>query len=267
MRLVLLHGFGGSRGSFDELIGQLQPLIPGIETHAFPIAGHEHELEDVGSLEPDSISSASKDHSAFSAEVERLGTEIERLGRERVALLGYSLGGRLAMGVFASHPERFSTVMLCGAHPGLKTQEERRVRLLQDHQWAEKLRTGSLDQFFDEWQQQPLFDSQRQLPIMVLQKQRTARLRLNKIQLAKAMDAFSLGRMPDYEAVLRTSVTPILCLSGEHDLKFRQLAENWIQGCPTGRHIVLDGCGHNMVLEKPELLAQHVSQWLTHCGR
>jgi len=101
-RCVLIHGFAGSPASWDAVVERLPEdwsvLRPALAGHD-PLAGWPQEVR------------------SFEDEVDRLAHEI---GPGPPSLLcGYSLGGRLALGLLARHPGRFAAALVIGAHPGL----------------------------------------------------------------------------------------------------------------------------------------------------
>ena len=72
-------------------------------------------------------------------------------------LIGYSLGGRIAM-FFASQPRRgLCGLVVEGGHPGLQDAYQRRQRACSDAAWAERFRREPLAQVFADWYQQPVF--------------------------------------------------------------------------------------------------------------
>ncbi|MCS5873139.1 alpha/beta fold hydrolase [Klebsiella pneumoniae subsp. pneumoniae] len=74
-------------------------------------------------------------------------------------LIGYSLGGRVAMN-FASQPRAgMRGLIVEGGHPGLQDVEARQARRSNDRAWAERFRREPLEQVFADWYQQPVFAS------------------------------------------------------------------------------------------------------------
>ncbi|MBM3183996.1 MAG: alpha/beta fold hydrolase, partial [Chlamydiae bacterium] len=65
----------------------------------------------------------------------------------RFHLIGYSMGGRLAMQYALRFAERIDRLLLIGAHPGLKTEKEKKERLQSDAKWADLLLHLSIDEF------------------------------------------------------------------------------------------------------------------------
>ena len=233
MRYLCLHGFTGTPDSFEQLA-----LPPGSVT---PTLGG-HVGGDVSG--------------SFEDEIERLAA----LGSGCDGLLGYSLGGRLALGILAQYPQRFRHALVVSAHPGLLTDAERSARRDGDARFVDVLQSRGLHGFVDVWQALPLWASQGGLPDSVKQAQRAQRLRHQAHGLAQSLLQHGLGEMPNLRPLLRQVRTPVDLLVGERDLKFISLAEELAELLPHVRLTVAPGAGHNLLLERPELcsgLLQH----------
>ena len=74
-------------------------------------------------------------------------------------LVGYSLGGRVAMMAACQEPAGLCGVVVEGGHPGLQNAEQRAERQRSDRQWAQRFRTEPLTAVFADWYQQPVFAS------------------------------------------------------------------------------------------------------------
>jgi 2-succinyl-6-hydroxy-2,4-cyclohexadiene-1-carboxylate synthase len=237
-RLVCLHGFTGGPTSFDALRNAL---------------GHDFEL--VTPTLSGHMGLGFERVESFEDEVTRL---LEACGSAPVALVGYSLGGRLALGMLCRDPARFSAALLIGAHPGLTSETERAERLRSDARWAALLRERGLEAFLAEWESQPLFSTQAKLPPERLESQRAVRHGHSAEGLARSLELFGLGKMPERWSALPGVDVPVTLAAGELDLKFRALAERALEVLPRGRAAVAPGAGHNLLLERPEWVAQAI---------
>lgn len=236
--LVLLHGFAGARAAWDEVVRRLPARL-----RAVPLAmvGHEAPTEAADS---------------FVGEVDRLAREIERLGGVPCLLAGYSLGGRLALGLAVRHQELFGRVVLVGASPGLRGEDARRGRRASDQRWVRLLETEGLDAFLEAWQAQPLFASQASLPGEKRVLQERYRRSLDAAALAQAMRVLGLAEMPSYWSELERLELPVDLVVGALDAKFHALADEMAELLPQCELHVVPEVGHNVVLEAPAAMAE-----------
>lgn len=149
----------------------------------------------------------------------------------RFHLIGYSMGGRIAMAYAKEHPEQIASLTVLSAHPGLKSEEERRARWESDQAWAKLLLELPIDDFLLRWYDQPIFKS--------FQPDWSMRRQQNVPDLAAALLHYSLAKQPFYEIDR--------ALVGERDAKFRALYKH---------PIVIPDAGHAIHLENPKSVAR-----------
>lgn len=231
----MLHGFTGSPASFTPLKVSEAALIPTLGGHLGQPAS------------PD-----------FSAEVERLAV----LKPAATKLFGYSLGGRLALGLLARYPLRFERAVIVSAHPGLPTTEERVARRRHDYRFVKQLREHGLLAFLDTWETQPMWNSQRDMPEAARAGKRRERLSHTAEGLARSLLSVGLGQMPDLSAALAKSVCSVDFLVGAEDRKFMALSQELCRIMPRARLAVAANAGHDLVLERPDFCSAYLSQGL-----
>ncbi len=242
--LLLLHGFLGSHQDFE-------PLLPMLSTRFYCILpdlpGHGQTLSIPGDY-------------TFSATAIALLTLLDHLKISQTHLLGYSLGGRLALYLVCHYPERFMNVILESASPGLKTAEERKIRIERDEAIAQQLETLPLAGFLLQWYSNPLFASLQARPdlyaAMLRQRQNN-----HPMALAKALRGFSLGRQNALWHCL-PEIERSLLLVGALDSKFVAINRDMVAQCKSASLTILEGCGHNTHLENPELYALTVARFI-----
>ena len=171
-------------------------------------------------------------------------------------LCGYSMGARVALGMLARGSELFDGAILIGVHPGLDDPQARVERRVTDAERARVLRSDGLVAFVDAWEDQPLFASQRDLPAETLEVQRQTRLGHDAEGLAACLEVLGLAQMPDYATALTSLDIPITLMAGERDTKFATIARGLSSEIHAGR--IVDGVGHNVVLEAPEVVSMAV---------
>lgn len=252
MRLLLLHGFSGRGVSWLDVIRHLhrvsaQPDRLQIEAPDLP--GHgQSENGASGDLPAD-----------FEATVDRLAQRhLPEPDAARIHVAGYSLGGRLALGLAMRYPHRLAGLTLIGARPGLD-ESERPGRARKDSRLAAELRQDP-ESFVDRWQQQSIFESQKLLADDVLERQRRVRLSHDPQGLAWALETLSPGRMPDWRPRLGTLDLPVQLLAGELDGPYVELAAEMASALPRAVVHVVAGAGHNVPMEKPAAVARLLAQ-------
>jgi 2-succinyl-6-hydroxy-2,4-cyclohexadiene-1-carboxylate synthase len=170
-------------------------------------------------------------------------------------VVGYSLGGRVALGMIAAEPQRFRSATIISAHPGLDDPEERTRRAAVDDAWARCLRTDGIASFVRAWESQPLFSTQARLPTDLLARQRRRRLRQSPEGLAQSLEQHGLGRMPSLWDSVSSFPGDLTWIAGTEDSKFLGIAREVTRRRPATRLQALPGVGHNPLLECPESLA------------
>lgn len=244
--LVLLHGFTGSPESWGVVRREIRALA------GAPTAPEE-------ALAPAALGHAGPATTASAAtwddELDRLADLIRNTAVEPAHLVGYSMGGRLALGLLVRHPELFRSATLIGASPGLTDAAERAERAAQDEKWARLLDEEGLDSFVAAWEALPLFASQAGLPADALERQDRIRRSHDPAGLARSLRVLGLARMPDYRPQLPEVGIPVRLVVGERDDKFRRLAEAMAERLPRATVTVVPDAGHNLVLERPTEIA------------
>ena len=237
-QVVALHGFTGSGADFDPLRACLTPPL-GLITPDLP--GH-------GSKGPQRRLA---DYSLAA----HMDTISEVATAQQVTLIGYSMGGRLALHWAIAHPERIQRLILIGASPGLATPEERDERRLGDATLAEFIRTRGLEAFFKYWHNQTFFQPMLRLPKDRLDPILARRAQNDPEGLAMSLENVGTGTLPSLWHRLNEIRFPVDLVTGEHDVKFSRLAHEMGGHLTKARHSLLEGAGHAVHLEKPADLA------------
>ena len=242
--LLLLHGFMGSRRDWSPVVDALAPTHRCI---AVDLPGHGE-------------TGAPKDESLWTPDgcVAALAGVLRAAGGGSV--VGYSLGGRLALQLAIEHPAVVARAVLASASPGIAGECGRAQRRNMDEGLARRLETQGLEPFLEEWYRLPLFAALREHPRFpeVLERRRRNDPRL----LARSLRTMGTGSQRSLWGDLRGLNTPLLLLAGEHDPKFTDIAFDMAARCPRAEAVVLRGRGHALVEEDPEAVAREIESFL-----
>jgi 2-succinyl-6-hydroxy-2,4-cyclohexadiene-1-carboxylate synthase len=234
--LVMLHGFTGSSASWqgvaDALAARRRLIRVDLPGHGRTPAPNDARCR-------------------FTRVVEDIALIIEQAAGAPAHVLGYSMGGRLALAVALAHPDHVRTLTLESASPGLHSEEARAERRLADALLADRIIDGGIAAFVDEWERMPLFASQARLPEVVRAQQRALRLANDPLGLARSLRGLSTGAQPSLWLRLADVRPPTLLVSGAEDARYTQIAAQMAAAIPAARHHVIAGAGHTPHLESP----------------
>ena len=238
--VTLLHGFTQSGRSWREVISNLPDgwkwVVPDLrghgETRVRPGAPHSME--------------------ACTADLEMLW---DHLGIARTHLVGYSMGGRLALHVAATRPERILSLLTIGAHGGLD-EDAREGRRRGDEALAQRIEKDGLEAFVNYWSSLPLFAGlERRGPSFVAQV-RAERMSNHVAGLAESLRGMGAGAMRpvwDELAHVRCSCTFV---AGQLDHGYVASARRLAASVPDGRVVIVQRAGHTVHQERPDAFAR-----------
>ncbi len=169
-------------------------------------------------------------------------------------LVGYSLGGRLALHALIAEPDLWDGAVIIGAHPGLCCVEDRMARRMSDAVWAGWAGHWEWDTFLEKWNAQGvLAGGKPSLAQKSLESRREA--------VAQGFENWSLGAQEDLRERLRSVSTKVLWVTGEADVKFTSIGQEMATSLPNCEHVVVEDCGHRVIFEQPEVLSKLVAEF------
>jgi 2-succinyl-6-hydroxy-2,4-cyclohexadiene-1-carboxylate synthase len=238
--VTLLHGFTQSGRSWREVI----PKIPDGWQWVVPdLRGHGDTRVEPG---------APHTMDACTADLEMLW---DHLGIARSHLVGYSMGGRLALHVAATRPERALSLLTIGAHAGLE-EEAREGRRHDDQALAQRIENDGLEAFVDYWSSLPLFAGlERRGPAFVGQVN-AERLNNRAAGLAESLRGMGAGAMrPIWDELARVRC-PCTFVAGQLDNGYIASARRLATSVPNGRVVIVQRTGHTVHMERPDAFAR-----------
>lgn len=246
--LVFLHGFTGSISSWYEIVSKMQNEYRCI---LIDIIGHGNTESPV-QFSRYGLEMVAKD----------IVSILDRLRIDKTNLLGYSMGGRLALATALLYEERFNRLILESSSPGLRTKVEQQARLISDEALAAKIEKEGIRSFIEYWEGIPLFSSQKKLSNERKNRLKAQRLQNNVVGLANSLRGMGTGAQTSYWAMLSRLSIPTLLLCGEKDQKFCEIAEMMKREIVNSQVVKIMNAGHAIHVEQPQFFGKIVSEFL-----
>ncbi len=247
--LVLLHGFTGSHRSWDAVAPALAVMGRCV---AVDLPGHgDSDFE--------------ADAGVYSMERTSAAVEggLDALHAGPATLIGYSMGGRLALYFALTRPERVRRLVLESASPGLPTEADRAARRRSDEDLARFVLDRGIEAFVDRWESVPVLWAERRLPLRTRARLRQDRMRSSPAGLAASLRGMGLGRQPWLGDRLSTAAMPVLLMAGKDDPKFVAIARSMTRCLPDATLAIIPGAGHNVHLECEDEFVRLVGRFVS----
>ena len=247
--VVLLHGITGHARVWDHLASC---LLPGHRVLALDQRGH-------GDSEPApdddyDVGTMADDVAAFAAS----------LRLDRFALIGHSMGGRIAIKYAADHVTRLDRLVIIDIGPEINLAGLQRVRDMMAHsperieseEWAvEYIRRGNPLQDVDMLRERVRHGLKR-LPDGELTWKYAKGLR--DMMRAARRDAVDL-----WEPLPRITCPTLVVRGAESDILSTDVAKKMTARLPGGRLIEIEGAGHTVPADRPEEFVRHIRAFLS----
>ena len=246
--LVLLHGFTGAATTWA-------PLLPHFaaehETLAIDLPGHGR-----------SSAPAHPGRYALARFADDLLRVLDAFAIDRVALLGYSMGGRAALRAALRAPDRVAALVLESTSPGIADPARRAERRDADRALADEIEREGVPAFVTRWEALPLWASQHALPDSARARLRAQRETNDATGLANSLRGAGAGEDEPVLARLAEIDAPVLLVAGALDATYVAAATEMARVFPDARLAVVPNAGHAVHLERPDELTDAVLEFL-----
>ena len=244
--LCFLHGFMGSGAGW-------RPIVEALETEAYcltvDLPGHGASLD-----------RPSHEYTMEGA-TQALADVLDDAGIDRCTMVGYSMGGRVALYFSIFHPSRVRRLVLESTSPGLETEAERAERRAVDAERAQRIRED-LEGFLQDWYRMPLFASLARHDLVAPMVARRAEN--DPDELARALEGLSPGRQPSLWDDLDAVPGPALVLTGALDEKYEVITARTARRLPRACRVLVPKAGHNVHAERSQAYLAQLCRFLDH---
>src|SRR4051794_22426570 len=173
------------------------------------------------------------------------------------ALVGYSMGGRIALHAALRRPGALDALVLIGVSAGVDDPEERRRG---DKELAAWIEQHTIEEVVERWESQPVFATQSE---ELRAGQRAGRLNHDPRKLAQLLRSAGQGATPPVWDRLHELRCPVLLMAGERDERYVEAANRMASLMPGARVRIVPDAGHAPQLEQPLLVAELLDEYLS----
>ena len=179
--------------------------------------------------------------------------EVSR-GQKRV-LLGYSMGGRLALHALLEKGP-WDAAVIISANPGLRDPAEISSRHASDTVLATQALTLPWDTFLEKWNSQPLLGG------VMRDEREDKKLIQRRREIARSFVDWSVANQEPLWDRLPEIEIPVLWIAGESDTKYRAIAEEAVSILPNATLAIAPSAGHRVPWESEGWLLGKLEQLL-----
>ncbi len=175
---------------------------------------------------------------------------------QRRILIGYSMGGRLALHALLE-AGLWDAAVIISANPGLQDPQEAAQRRSQDAQWATRALTESWSDFLAAWNAQPILGG------ALRDEREDKKLIQRRREIARSFVDWSLGNQESLWDSLTEIKIPVLWIAGETDPKFSAIAQEAAAKSPNFSLAIGPAAGHRVPWENEAWLTEKIYHFLT----
>ncbi len=173
------------------------------------------------------------------------------------ALLGYSMGGRMALHALLEKDHPWQAAVIVSSHPGLENDADRALRRASDADWATQALAGNWQSFLEGWNAQTLLGT-----TPMRDKQASGSLITRRREIARSFVDWSLGAQDPLWDRLGEIAIPVLWVVGEDDAKFLEIARRAVPLIPNAHLAIAPASGHRVPWDAGNWFADQVVRFL-----
>ncbi len=243
--IICLHGFSENLNTWKLL------QLKGYKLILIDLIGHGN-----------SDKPYSREYYDLKVIIKHLNKFVQELGFEKYSMLGYSMGGRIALAYALSYQNEISELILESSSYGECDEINRLKRRRQDFKLAKSIREKGIEWFNEFWSNLSIFESQRNLPENIKDKISKRRLSNETHALSYTLICTGQGSFPCLKSEIVNLTMPILYISGEYDEKYKEIGNEFQKLNVNVKHKRIGGVGHNTHTESPDKFNKILSELL-----
>lgn len=182
-------------------------------------------------------------------------------------VVGYSMGGRVALRLAPALGDRLRGLVLVSTSPGIEDPRARADRAVRDAELADAIEAHGVPWFTERWAQHPLIRTQETIPTPIREAMRQRRLQNRAAGLAGSLRGMGQGSvLPVWDSLERITA-PTLWVSGDLDPQYTDIAARAVARLPNACHVPIPDAGHCTHLEALAPVLDPVQRFVAAASR
>ncbi|MDF2503591.1 2-succinyl-6-hydroxy-2,4-cyclohexadiene-1-carboxylate synthase [Clostridium sp.] len=243
--IICLHGFSENLSTWNLL------KLEGYQLILIDFIGHGK-----------SDKPYSRKYYSLKVMIKHLNKIIYELNLKKYSMLGYSMGGRIALAYAIAYSNEIDKLILESTSYGEAGFINRLKRRRKDLNLAKSILKNGIEWFDDYWSNLSIFESQRKLSKSITGEIRKRHLSNRIYVLSNTLMCSGQGKFPCMKSHICKLSMPLLYISGEYDKKYRHVGENFKKFNSNIKHETIKGVGHNTHIEDPNAFIEVLSKFL-----
>ena len=224
MKTVALHGFLGQPADWAFLSPDYAPSLYSLEGHSLCEAANAFNQQMINAL------------------------------LEPGLLIGYSLGGRLALHCCVDNPLLWKGAVIISAHPGLENKTQRLQRQQSDESWAARFEQENWEMVMQAWNSQSVLQSS---PYRYIRHEKE----YNRAALSALLRHWSLAKQESLREHIESLPIPILWIVGEKDVAYVTHTQQLNFSHLLSKVVVVADAGHRVLFDTPQRLLAEIDSF------
>ncbi len=185
--------------------------------------------------------------------------EVKQDGKRPRAILGYSMGGRLALHSLALDPSLWDAAIIVSASPWEVPSPQ--ARLTQDEEWAQRFKNDDWEKVVSAWNELPVFKGSQ--PMAPRRENDFKRQELAHVLKAWSPALVSRCLSPLSDHISRLQI-PISWVAGQNDARYVEIAREMIKNTTSPRFEtqIIPHAGHRAPWDQPAAFQEYFCSFL-----
>ena len=263
INILAINGFTGNVTDFDLINNRIlasRPLKDSFNINWFYSKYINYDYSDVNKSVQDTFLEL------FKKEISSLPINFNSNNVINV-LIGYSMGGRLALFHCLKSKPNWDALVLISSNPGIESNELREKRLLSDKELIKMIEEKGTYSFINYWKNTEIIKTQQNAPHGFFNRMIEKKYKLNPVKLIRSLEYFGQGVFPNLWNNIKSLNIPVLCISGDKDDKYTKINFKIKQIIKKSTIQIIENSGHAPHIENPVDTSIKISDFLKHIAK